>query len=81
MADRHRSQDGKRETDEYIEDMPKTPDHQGRNGGDVATEVGTHDTMLRHTTQGKRGVTRVTKSREDEDRDENHGGPHGGNQD
>ncbi|WGH78655.1 hypothetical protein [Jannaschia ovalis] len=80
MADRHRSQDGKRETDEFIKDMPDTPGHQGRNGGDVATETGTRDALLDATTQGKRGVTRVGKSQEDRDTDENHAGPHGGTQ-
>ena len=66
MAERHRSSDGTRETDQFIEDMPETPSHQGRSGGEVARDVGTMDSLLRATTQGARGVTRVTKSREDE---------------
>ncbi|UWQ20510.1 hypothetical protein [Jannaschia sp. W003] len=81
MAERHRSNDGTRETDQFIEDMPETPSHQGRAGGDVATEVGTRDSLLRATTQGTRGVTRVGKTNEDRDEDGNHGGPHGGSKD
>ena len=81
MAERIRSKDGSRDTDAFIEDMPETPSHQGRSGGDVAREVGTRDSLLRATTQGARGVTRVGKSNEDRDTDENHGGPHGGTTD
>ena len=78
MAERQRSKDGTRDTDAFIEDMPETPSQQGRAGGDVAREVGTRDSLLRATTQGARGVTRVGKSQEDRDEDGNHGGPHGG---
>lgn len=66
MAERHRSTDGTRETDQFIEDMPETPDHQGRNGGQVARDVGTEDALKRATQQGVAGVTRVTKSTEQE---------------
>lgn len=78
MAERIRSHDGKKETDEFLKDMPETPSHQGRDGGDIARETGTRDAMLRATTQGARGVTRIGKSNEDKDPDGNHGGPHGG---
>lgn len=66
MAERKRSQDGTRDTDAFIKDMPDTPDQQGRSGGEVAREVGTRDALLRATTQGARGVTRVTKSQQDD---------------
>lgn len=64
MADRHRSNDGTRETDKFIEDMPETPDQQGRSGGGLARDVGTRDALKRATTQGKSGTTRVRKSDE-----------------
>ncbi|MEM7490777.1 MAG: hypothetical protein AAF390_16800 [Pseudomonadota bacterium] len=76
MAERHRSQDGTRETDQFIEDMPETPDHQGRSGGDVARDVGTEDALMRATTQGVRGVTRVTKKHDEDIEDvRDAGGP------
>ncbi|MEM9796607.1 MAG: hypothetical protein AAF919_08965 [Pseudomonadota bacterium] len=76
MAERHRSQDGTRDTDRFIGDMPETPDHQGRSGGDIARDVGTKDALLRATTQGARGVTRVTKAHDETERDVNDaGGP------
>ena len=71
MAERYRSNDGTRETDQFIEDMPKTPGQQGRAGGDIASDVGTEDSLLRATTQGARGVTRVTKSKQDDDPEDN----------
>lgn len=67
MAERKRSSDGTRDTDAFIEDMPKTPDQQGRSGGEVARDVGTQDALKRATTQGAAGVTRVTKADEDDD--------------
>ena len=70
MAERHRSKDGSRETDKFIEDMPETPDQQGRSGGEVAREVGTAAALERATTQGARGVTRVMKSHQDDDGEE-----------
>lgn len=81
MAERHRSKDGSRDSDKYIKDMPDTPKQQGREGGDIARDIGTEDSLLRATKQGTRGVTRVTKSKEEEDPSENHGGPHGGKTD
>ena len=66
MAERHRSSDGVRETDQFIEDMPETPDQQGRSGGRVARDVGTQDSLKRATRQGVTGMTRVTKADEAE---------------
>lgn len=71
MAERHRSTDGTRETDQFIGDMPETPSHQGRAGGELARDIGTEDALRRATTQGARGVTRVTKSTEDRDAEDN----------
>ncbi|PWJ15848.1 hypothetical protein [Jannaschia seohaensis] len=71
MADRHRSQDGRRETDQFIEDMPDTPDQQGRSGGQVARDVGTEDSLKRASAQGVKGMTRVTKSKERDEDGEN----------
>ncbi|KIT15982.1 hypothetical protein [Jannaschia aquimarina] len=75
MTERVRSKDGSRETDDYIEDMPKTPDHQGRQGGDIAREVGTRDALLRANTQGARGVTRIGKTNEVQGGNRNGEGP------
>ncbi|UYV36352.1 hypothetical protein N4R57_15200 [Rhodobacteraceae bacterium D3-12] len=62
MADRQRSQDGKRETEEYI-DSAETPSHQGRSGGNLERQVGTRD-LLKRAEQDRPGVTRVRKSEE-----------------
>jgi hypothetical protein len=76
MADRHRSKDGTRETDQFIEDMPETPSQQGRAGGDIARDVGTKDQLRKYTEQGVKGVTRVTKKHDEPERDVNDaGGP------
>ncbi|MCK0166612.1 hypothetical protein MWU52_03515 [Jannaschia sp. S6380] len=64
MAERHRSNDGTRETDKFIKDMPETPDQQGRAGGNLARDVGTEAALDRATEQGVKGVTRVRKSDE-----------------
>lgn len=74
MAERHRSKDGTRETDQFIEGMPKTPDQQGRSGGEVARDVGTEDSLKRATTQGAHGVTRATKKHDEDERDVNDAG-------
>jgi hypothetical protein len=74
MADRHRSQDGTRDTDKFIKDMPDTPSHQGREGGEVARDVGTEDQLRRYTEQGVKGVTRVTKKHDEPERDVNDAG-------
>lgn len=64
MAERHRSKDGRSETSELLGDMPETPGHQGRDGGDLARKTGTKAEM-RKALNGSAGVTRVTKSDED----------------
>jgi hypothetical protein len=74
MAERYRSKDGTRDTDQFIEGMPETPDHQGRSGGQVARDVGTEDALKRATTQGAHGVTRVTKKHDEPERDVNDAG-------
>ncbi len=47
MAERHRSSDGKRETEEVLGQRPEestsTPGQQGREGGEVQRKVGTRD--------------------------------------
>jgi hypothetical protein len=74
MAERHRSKDGTRDTDRFIDDMPETPSHQGRAGGEIARDVGTEDALMRASTQGVRGVTRVTKQHDEDERDVNDAG-------
>ena len=64
MADRLRSKDGTRDTDKFIEDMPETPGQQGRSGGEIARDVGTQDSLEKATEQGVKGTTRVRKSDE-----------------
>ncbi|MEM8577979.1 MAG: hypothetical protein AAGF60_09035 [Pseudomonadota bacterium] len=65
MAERHRSQDGTRETEEFTQD--DTPGQQGRDGGQLARKVGTRD-LLRQATEGD-VTTRVRKSDKAEDDD------------
>ncbi|MBR9891400.1 hypothetical protein GYB14_06865 [bacterium] len=62
MAERYRSEDGRRETEEYI-DSTETPDQQGRAGGATERQVGTRD-LLKRAEQDRPGVTRVRKSEE-----------------
>lgn len=57
MADRKRSQDGKRETEDYI-DNAKTPGQQGRADGNLERKVGTRD-LLKQAEQDRPGATRV----------------------
>lgn len=59
MAERQRSKDGRRETAEYLEGRPETPDEQGRTGGDIAREVATRDILKRE--RGGSGSTGLTK--------------------
>jgi hypothetical protein len=74
MAERHRSKDGSRDTDQFIEEMPKTPSHQGREGGEIARDVGTEDSLKRANQQGAKGTTRVTKKHDEPERDVNNAG-------
>ncbi|MGR3502992.1 hypothetical protein [Pseudaestuariivita sp.] len=73
MADRHRSQDGTRETEEYLDDEA-TPSQQGRADGNLERKVGTRDTLKR-AKDDRAGATRVQKS--DEAGEGNLGGHHG----
>ncbi|MEC7298774.1 MAG: hypothetical protein VXY45_09590 [Pseudomonadota bacterium] len=46
MTERHRSQDGRRETEEILGEAPETleaPGQQGRKGGNLQRKVGTRD--------------------------------------
>lgn len=62
MAERKRSTDGRRETEEYLDDAP-TPGHQGRNQGTLERKVGTRDEKKR-AENDRAGATRVRKSDE-----------------
>ena len=72
MAERHRSNDGRSETAELIDDIP-TPGQQGRAQGNLERKVGTRD----ETRQIEEGdvKTRVLKS--DEKGQGDLGGHHG----
>ena len=59
MADRVKSKDGVRETDDYLSDAD-TPDQQGATGGETARKVGTRDEEK--TAEGNEGATRVKGS-------------------
>ncbi|MDQ2093864.1 hypothetical protein [Rhodalgimonas zhirmunskyi] len=72
MAERKRSNDGTRETEQFI-DAEETPSQQGREGGTLERKVGTRD-LLKQAEQGG-GATRVHKS--DEKGQGNLGGHHG----
>lgn len=74
MADRKRSQDGRSETQEIL-DEAETPSQQGRSQGNLERDVGTQDGLKRAVKGEDAGVTRVTK--EDEKGQGNLGGHHG----
>lgn len=59
MADRHRSQDGTRETDKFVDKSTEKPDHEGRDGGTLARKIGTRDEEKR-ARERPAGRTRVT---------------------
>lgn len=61
MAERHRSQDGTRETEAYLDDT-EAPETSGRSGGQLARQVGTRDEEK--SAEGSDGATRVRKSDE-----------------
>ncbi len=67
MAERHRSKDGRRETEEVFGDAADIS-HQGRSGGRLARTIGSEDEEKR-STERPAGKTRVTKSLEDEESD------------
>ncbi len=60
MAERHRSSDGHRDTDAYDTEL-SGGSHSGREGGDLARNIGTQD-ELKQATQDNAGLTRVRKS-------------------
>lgn len=62
MADRHRSSDGRRETEAYTDDAA-TPGQQGRAQGNLERKVGTRDEKKR-AEKDRPGATRVRKSDE-----------------
>lgn len=76
MADRVRSNDGTRETEEFTKG-PSTPSQQGRAQGELERKVGTRDER-RQLEEGDVS-TRVTKS--DERGEGNLGGHHGTGED
>lgn len=63
MAERHRSKDGSRETDEVI-GAEGNVGQSGRDGGDVARTIGSED-ELKRSEQRPAGVTRVRKADEE----------------
>lgn len=66
MAERKRSKDGSRDTDQFGQAEGGTP---GRAGGNLARKVGTRD-ELKRVREDPAGVTRVRKS-EEKDKAEN----------
>jgi len=74
MADRHRSMDRTRDSEEFVDDETATPGHSGRKQGNLERDVGTRDEKKR-AEKGEAGATRVTKS--DEEGEGNLGGHHG----
>lgn len=65
MAERHRSKDGRKETDEVLGE-PGTMDQKGREGGRLPRNIGSRDEMKR-VTERPAGATRVRKSDEQEE--------------
>ena len=65
MPERHRSKDGRRETEEIL-GAEGTVGGQGREGGRLARDVGSKD-ELKRAMERPAGATRVTKSMEQED--------------
>lgn len=61
MAERKRSKDGERETENFVDPEVGTM-QQGRSGGQIARQVGSRDEEKR--AEGGSGVTRVRKSDE-----------------
>lgn len=65
MAERHRSNDGKRETDKVLGEKGEVS-QGGRSGGNLPRDIGSRD-ELKRATERPAGTTRVTKSDEKED--------------
>jgi len=72
MAERHRSKDGQRETEQFT-DRETTPGQAGRSQGREERDVGTRDEEKQAMKGG--GATRVRKK--DEEGEGNLGGHHG----
>lgn len=72
MADRKRSKDGSRETEDVLgekpENLDKVPSDQGRAGGEMARKVGTRDEKKRHD-KTSAGNTRPQAQDEDDSGD------------
>lgn len=65
MAERKRSSDGHRDTDNILDEAGAV-DQGGREGGRLSRHIGTKD-ELKRATERPSGTTRVTKSDEQED--------------
>lgn len=61
MAERHRSKDGSKDTEQFRE--AEGPGGPGRAGGNLARDIGTQD-HLKRSNEEPAGATRVTKSKE-----------------
>ncbi|HKK86569.1 MAG TPA: hypothetical protein VJ942_13710 [Roseovarius sp.] len=72
MAERVKSKDGSRETEEILGEKPenlrKAPSSAGRAGGEIARKVGTRDEKKRHD-ETSAGTTRGTAQDQDESGD------------
>jgi hypothetical protein len=72
MADRVKSTDGSRETEEVLgektENMRKSPSAAGRAGGEIARKIGTRDEKKRHD-ETSAGTTRGTAQDQDQSGD------------
>ncbi|MFW8592842.1 hypothetical protein [Cribrihabitans neustonicus] len=68
MAERKRSKDGHRETDDLL-GAEGTVSHQGRTGGNLQRDIATEDEEKRAKSRPA-GATRVTKSKEQENTDD-----------
>ena len=68
MPERHKSKDGRRETEEVLGDQTEVS-QQGRAGGSPAKQVGTKDEMKR-AKERPAGATRVTYDLKKEDEDD-----------
>lgn len=62
MAERHRSKDGRKETEEVL-GAKGTVSHGGRTGTDLARDIASEDERKR-AKERPAGATRVTKSKE-----------------
>ncbi len=72
MAERQKSKDGHRETEDVLgvkpEELPEAPDHEGSAGGELPRKVGTRDEMKRHDDDSA-GTTRPLAGDQDDSGD------------